>query len=213
MPRRIVDLTHKLSDGTLSYPGDPPVEFKQHGRLEEIGYNITQVSFGVHAGTHLDVPCHCIGDGCTVECVDLARCIGPAHLVRLPDKGPGSSITVEDLQADADWIVSGSRILLRTGWSKHFGTEQFYRDFPAIEAETAEWLAERGVILLGVEQPSVHPTDHLRVHRILLSSGVILVESMANLDRIEMNDFRIVVLPMNLDVVDGSPVRAVAIEE
>jgi arylformamidase len=208
-----VDLTHRLWSGAPTYPGDPPVEFRTHGRLEEVGYNITQVMFGVHSGTHLDVPCHCFGDGCTVECLDLEKCIGPAHLVHLEDKGPGSSITLQDLQADAGWFAPGGRILLHTGWSERYGTEGFYQDFPAIEPDAARWMVERGIVLLGIEQPSVHPDKHREIHEIILGSEIVLVESMANLDRIERDDFRLIVLPMNLDVLDGSPVRAVAVEE
>lgn len=84
-------------------------------------------------------------------------------------------------------------------------------DFPGLTVGAARWLAERRIALLGLEQPSTHPTDYIETHRALLGAGVVLVESLVNLHLIDRNEFWLVVLPLNLAGLDGSPVRAVAV--
>lgn len=84
-------------------------------------------------------------------------------------------------------------------------------DFPGLTVGAAQWLAERQIALLGLEQPSTHPTDYIKTHRALLGAGVVLVESLVNLHLIDRDEFWLAVLPLNLAGLDGSPVRAVAV--
>ena len=74
------------------------------------------------------------------------------------------------------------------------------------------WLTARKVKLLGVEQPSVHFRDHLLVHKSLLSTGMVIIESMVNLDQLTQDRVWLVALPLNVAKGDGAPVRAIAIE-
>jgi len=208
---RIVDLTHPIAGGMPVFPGDPPVRFDPAASAAEGGYNVTRVSFGTHAGTHVDVPQHIGGDG-TVDRLDLEACIGPAEVVDLTGKGPNSEITAADMERFSARIRPGCRLLLRTDWSKRSGEGSFFCDFPGITPDAAEWIAARSVRLLGLEQPSVHPQYHAEVHAILLNAGIVLVETMANLASLRQDGVWLVVLPLKLAGLDGSPVRAVGIE-
>ena len=74
------------------------------------------------------------------------------------------------------------------------------------------WLTARKIRLLGIEQPSIHPTHHLELHKALLSTGMALIESLANLDQLSQDRVYLVALPLAVVGLDGSPVRVIAIE-
>ena len=92
------------------------------------------------------------------------------------------------------------------------GEPDFFTEFPGLTEGAAKWLTARKVKLLGIEQPSVHAVHHVEVHKALLSYGVVLIESMVNLDLLTCDRVYIAALPINLEGLDGAPVRAIAIE-
>ena len=87
---------------------------------------------------------------------------------------------------------------------------------PRISIELARWLVERRVALIGVEPPSVADVNNKQevteVHQMLLRASVVIVEGLANLDRLESAQVQCIALPLRIDGGDGFPVRAVAIE-
>ena len=126
-------------------------------------------------------------------------------------------LTVERLGPRLEKIRQGDRLLLRTDWSRRHGTPAYRDELPRIDVALARWLVERGVVLLGVEPPSVadvnSPEELMAVHRILLEGGVVVIEGLADLDQITSEVVELIVLPLRVRDGDGSPVRAVAIEE
>jgi len=213
MARRIIDLTHTLAHGVEGYPGNYKVEIERIHNVEEGGYQVSKVTFDTHLGTHLDVPRHITAGGAGRERIDLEKLIGPAVLVDASDKADGGEIAGEDLEEARKEIGPGGRVLFRTGWQRRFGTPGFFEGFPGIAPETATWLVEQGVVLVGLETPSVHPEMHLEVHHILIDAGVVVVEALANLDRITRRRFEFLCPPLKIKDCDGSPCRAVAVEE
>lgn len=213
MARRIVDLTHVLYSGLEGYPGNYRVEVEQLHEVEKTGYQVSKITFDSHLGTHLDVPRHINVGGEGLERIELGKLIGPALVFDMTAKGDGGEILPEDFGARGEAIEPGSRILLRTGWQRHFGSPQFFEGFPGVALATARWLVTKGIVLLGVETPSVHPKDHLEVHHALIDQGVVVVEALANLDRLHQERLEIICLPLKIRDCDGSPCRVVAIEE
>jgi len=120
---------------------------------------------------------------------------------------------VETFLPHADAFDSGTRIILRTGWEKQFGKETFFTDFPYITPEAAEWIADTGIALLGMDLPTPGK-DAWGTHLPLLAPGVeiVIVEALRNLDRLP-EKFTLSAFPLNLKGIDGSPVRAIAIIE
>ena len=213
MSRRITDLTITLYHGIRGLETEPKTTMAQ------IGCNTTTLHLYSHAGTHMDAPLHFVDGGDTIDNVDLEVCIGPATVLDLTHKEPNSQIFIEDLKPHADGIKPGVRLLLRTDWSKRAEMEDYRTHMPRISAELARWLVERQVALLGVETPSVaslrkgHGAEITEVHQILLKGGVVIVECLTNLDLLESETVDLVVLPLKIRGCDGSPVRAVAIEQ
>lgn len=211
MPR-IIDLSHPISHAMPVFPGDPEVSFEQIHSITEIGYNVTRVCIGTHSGTHIDVPRHCLDDERGADSVPLDALVGWAEVLDLTDRLATSEITATDLDAFANRVEEGSRVLIKTGWSARFGGNEFFTDFPGITKDAALWLAARKVKLLGIEQPSVHAQHHLEVHKILLSTGMVLVESVANLDKVTQDRVYLIALPLRMVGLDGAPTRVIAVE-
>ena len=111
----------------------------------------------------------------------------------------------------------GERLLLRTDWSKQYGTDSYRQELPRISIELARWLVDRQVALVGVEPPSVADVNNLTeltdVHQTLLRGNVVIVEGLVNLDQIQREQVQFIALPMKVVQGDGSPVRAVVLED
>jgi arylformamidase len=206
---RIVDLTLPFG------PHNPRVQLEPLKRIEVDGWNITKVTFDSHAGTHLDAPCHQVPGGSSLDDMDLAKCIGPAFVCDLRHIAAHQDIEPEDFAPWADRIAAGSRVLYRTDWTDRFGQPGYRDGFPCPSVRCAEWLAGRGIVLLGMDTPSVGPVyrtvqEVVAVHTPLLKAGVVIVEELCNLRAVEGEAFEIVALPLRLTGGDGSPIRAVA---
>jgi len=213
VPGRIIDLTLPLQDGMPVYPGDVPVSIEPYHTIEEHGSNTSKLVLGSHAGTHLDAPWHFVADGPRLDGISLDVCVGPAAVLDFSEKGPGESIELSDLKRWERFMIEGSRVLLRTDWSRRFGEESYYVDWPVLSPEASAWLAGRSISLLGVETPSVDRRGTRGNHTALLGARVVLVEGLANLSEIKRAQIFFVALPLSLVGRDGSPVRAIGIED
>jgi len=214
MARRIVDLSFPIdgTDARGTVRLEPLKTFAEHRA------NITLVTFDTHSGTHLDAPSHQIPGAPALDRMDLGKCIGPARVIDCTAKGPYQMIDVADLEAIADRVGPGARLLFRTDWSRRWRDPDFDEGYPAFTVEAATWLTERGVALVGIDTPSVapcyRPVEFINaVHRPFLEAEVVLVENLTNLAAVRQQAVTFAALPLNLVGSDGCPVRAVAIEE
>ena len=209
--RRIIDLTLPLE------PAMRGVEIEQVHTLAADGWNAAELRLFSHCGTHMDAPRHFLPHGTTIDAQPLDSCIGRAHLIDLTPIEPRELITVAHLEPWHLKIGRGDRLLLRTDWSHRHGTDAYRDDLPRVDVELARWLVDRGVVLLGVEPPSVadvnDPEEVTSVHHVFLEGGVTVVEGLTNLDKITSETVELIVLPLRVRDGDGSPVRAVAIED
>ena len=209
MPR-FIDLTLPLTPGMRGVAVEPKFT------LERDGWNAATWHVYSHAGTHMDAPVHFGASPATIDQQPLARCLGPAWVVRIVPCAPRALLTVRDLGSIAENFTRGENLLLHTGWSQHASTAALYRDqMPRISVELAGWCVTRGVNMLGVEPPSVADVNNreevTRIHKILLGGGVTIVEGLAHLDQIEEPHVLFGAFPLPLAGGDGSPVRAFAI--
>lgn len=202
----LVDLTHTLRTGLPVYPGDPVtpeiVRLSDHG---EGGHRSSALRTGCHAGTHVDLPLHFLAGAEDLATFPVERCVGTALLLDAPAGPiPASLLDGTDL-GEAEFLV------LRTGWSRHWGGPAYYRDWPYLEPALAERLTGAGLKGVGLDSPSVDPPDDETSHRILAAGGLVNVENLAHLDRLPAGrPFRLWVLPLRLAGAEASPVRAVA---
>ena len=212
---RYIDLTLPIEEGMPVWPGDSGPECAKVRTLREDGYVLQTIRFSNHLGTHLDAPSHVVKGGMALERIPLETLIGKAVILDFTDKGKNGRITREDLHARGDVFRPGARVLLRTGWDRHYGKPFFFQDFPCLTLEAARDLAKAGVALLGMDTPSPSPIDDpdQGIHKTLLGAGMVLVEGLANLHRIRGKECDLIVLPPLFKGFSGSPCRAVALEK
>lgn len=210
---RVIDLSLPVYNEMPVYPGDPKVFFMKYRSINPDGYNLTQFLMGSHTGTHLDVPLHFVDGGQSIDKFPPESFMGEAYVVDLSYKKAEEDITPEDLAPYEDKIQPETKLLLRTDWYKVLPDRRYFKEQPRISYELALWLVEKKVSLLGLETPTINPVDNKKLHQTLLSGGIILVEALAHLDEIKKDKVFFIALPLKIVNGDGSPVRAVAIED
>lgn len=212
MARRIVDLSYPITAGMPVYPGDAEVEFVWVSEIPDAECNLTRFSMSAHAGTHVDAPYHFVSDGGTVDQLALSALTGPARVLDMGELEADTLIDVDMLAGFADRVSEGSRILLRTGWGRRFGRDDFFSHQPDITHAAAEWFVDRRIALLGIEQPSLSAREDAAIHRVVLGAGIVVIENLANLHLLSGPEVELLALPLNLAGRDGAPARVVAIE-
>ncbi|MDO6657760.1 cyclase family protein [Anaerobacillus sp. 1_MG-2023] len=211
--KKIIDLSIPVNNDTPVFPGDPKPNIYPVAEHDKDGYQVTQMNIGTHTGTHLDAPFHFQKDGDPIDQSSLMKVMGPGHVIDVTGKEPGEQITLNDVAHQIDSIVPGTIALFHTGWSKHLRTQTYF-NYPYLSVEIINTLLEKGVTTffvdaLNVDQPggSTFP-----VHEAITSNNGIIGENLCNLDQIDFENPLIIALPLKLEGLDGSPVRAVAVE-
>ncbi|CAN5377100.1 cyclase family protein [soil metagenome] len=208
---KIIDLTRTISTDM------PGVALDVARTIEKDGWNATTLHIYSHAGTHVDAPKHFGVPGKTVDEIPLTDFIGPAWMVDLEGLQPRHLIELNDLGDLIETLQEGDSLVLKTGWSKYFYNKEYFRDqLPRIGEDLANWCVSRKIKMLGVEPPSVADVNNLeevtRIHKILLSGGIRIVEGLTNLESIQNSKFLLMVMPLKISGGDGAPARAFAIE-
>lgn len=208
----IFDISLTIAPDLPIWPGDPDIELDQTESMDKGGHvNVTRMNISVHTGTHVDAPHHFLNDGRTVEQLSLEVLTGPCYVVQLPDGVEAITSEVLDrteITSDMKRVLFGTRNSHL--WSK--GEVAFQTDFVAITEDGAEWLAEHGVQLVGVDYLSVAPyEDSNPTHEILLKAGVVIVEGL-NLSKVMRGFYDLYCLPLKIAGSDGAPARTILIQ-
>ena len=168
---------------------------------------------GCHVGTHIDTPYHFLDGQPPLEQLPLEMFRGRARVIDatadLVTNSVTNSITSEVI-AGRD-LSRLDYVILRTGWERHWGTVQYYTDWPTVSTELAQGLAAAGLKGVGLDCPSSDPVDGRAAHDLFAAAGMINVENLANLAELPATDFELLVLPLKLYGTEASPVRAAAL--
>jgi arylformamidase len=210
--RNIIDLSHDITHQMAVFPADPAVGVLRHHNYLN-GYLVSQVIFGTHTGTHIDVPIHKIKGGKPVDEVPIDRFVQKAYVMDLTVLKPLEEMTRRHLEPYAAKVKGVQAVIIKTGWGEHFGTDDFFTSFPGISEEAVDWFIEKGIKLVGLESPSVNVVKHEQIHTRLLKNDIYIVESLAGVNKIAKEYVELYAVPLKLKGLDGSPVRAFAIEE
>jgi len=205
----IVDLTMAISPLTRVFPGSPQPAFIKWSTFGVHGYDSEVMHMSTHTGTHMDAPSHFAPGMASIDQVPAARLVSSAVLLRVR-KGADGTIDVADIMDEE--IMEGDAVVFATGWEKHEGAEYMTRN-PGLSQDAARYLVEKKVNAVGIDGPSIDPgfDEKFAAHNILLPAGVIVVENLGNLGRIEGKKFTLVAAPLKLAGASGSPVRALAL--
>ena len=214
---KIVDLTLTVSDKIPTFPGSPQPSFITWENIKEDGYNLELLFLSTHTGTHMDAPYHFLEKGAKIHEISLEKLVSEAALIKSKKNG-GEIITKTDIQKfekKHGKIEGFSSVIFQTGWQKNLQKKYYFTKNPGLSVSAAKYLASKKISLVGIDSPSIDVgTDHkFSVHQIFAKKGMLIVENLANLDKIKSSKFHLVVLPLKLKNATGSPVRAIAFVE
>ena len=214
---KVIDLTLTISEQIPTFPGSPQPNFINWETLEKDGYNLELLFLSSHTGTHIDAPYHFLKDGQKIHQIVTRRLVTEAILIKIR-KGANQSITKDDIQKferKYGKIDDGSTVIFHTGWQKNLKKESYFLRNPGLAVSAAKYLASKKVNLVGIDSPSIDlgKDSKFSVHHILAKSGILIVENLSNLEKINSEMFHLIVAPLKLKNATGSPVRAMALTD
>lgn len=221
--RRVVDLSHHIRDGLITYPGLPAPTITPHLTREAsrekyapgTEFALDIITMIGNTGTYLDSPFHRYEGGADLAGLDLATLVDlPAEVFHLTDVAPGGDGERRiGPEVFYDRELRGAAVLLHTGWDAHFGTPAYATGSPYLSPEGVAHLVEQGVALVGIDCLNIDDTEsggERPAHTGLLAAGIHVVEHLANLGELPPSGARFTAAPPAVEGFGTFPVRAFA---
>lgn len=213
---RFVDLSHTITDQTITYKGLPaPIICDYLSRKEseshyDVGttFQIGSIEMVGNTGTYLDAPFHRYEDGKDLSELflsDVAELNGVC--IRIPDH-----VQKIDQHYFHNRDLKNKAVIVHTGWSKHWNKDAYFEGHPFLTRDAAQYLLEQGVKLVGIDSHNIDDTgDGSRpVHSILLGANILIVEHLCQLHLVPDEDFFFSAVPVKVKGMGTMPVRAYA---
>ncbi len=212
---KVIDLTLTISENIPTFPGSPQPNFISWENIEKDGYNLELLFLSSHTGTHIDAPYHFLKKGQKIHQIVIKRLVTEAVLIKIR-KSADQAITktdIERFEKKHGIIDDGSTIIFHTGWQKNLQKKSYFLRNPGLAVSGARYLASKKINLVGIDSPSIDlgKDGKFSVHHILAKNGILIVENLANLEKIHSEKFHLIVAPLKLKNATGSPVRAMAL--
>ena len=214
---KIVDLSHPIEDGMITYTGLPGPKISDHLSREAsqghyadgTTFQIGKIEMVANTGTYIDAPFHRYADGGDLSQFVLDSVANLDGLVFGAD--PATRAISPDIFQDRD--VSGKAVLVHSGWDRHWSTAQYFEAHPILTRESAEYLKSAGAVLVGIDSLNIDDnTDGARpAHTVLLGADIPIVEHMCNLGSLPGSGFKFFAVPAPVKGMGSFPVRAFAI--
>ncbi|MET8088924.1 cyclase family protein [Micromonospora sp. NPDC005220] len=219
--RRLVELSHVISDGMTTLPGWPApritdwLTFAASRERYAPGteFHVARIDMIANTGTYLDTPAHRWAGRDDLTGVPLSRLADlPGVVVRVPS----GTRAVERLML-APYEVAGRAVLLHTGWDAHFGTERYGApEAPYLAGDAAQALADAGAALVGIDSINIDDMSPAAggvrpAHSTLLAAGIPIVEHLTGLGALPPSGFRFTAAPPMVAGMGTFPVRAFAV--
>ncbi len=208
---RLIDLSHEISDGVITYPGLPGPKVSDHMSFDDsaghyaegVEFEIKRIEMVANTGTYLDTPAHRHRDGFDLSALALDK------VAFVP------GVCVDDT-GEVPESVGGRAVLYRTGWDRHWGTARYGEGgHPHLTAETVDRLVAAGPAIVGIDSVNIDDTatGERPAHTGLLAAGIPVVEHLTGLDHLPTEGFRFFAVPVRFAGVATFPVRAFALIE
>jgi len=202
------DITLTLSDDVLLYPGDAPPHVRRLCSLED-GATVTASEFNMHChvGTHVDAPAHFVLGGKNVSDYPIAAFFGAAIVIHVSD---AQVVTAAELRSQG--IQRNQHVLLKTQNSERLGQRKFDQDHVYLARDAAEYLVSLAPLSVGFDYYSVDTSAgaELPIHR-YFAKEELLVYVCLDLRSVPAGPYSFYGLPLRLQNIEGSPVRAMLI--
>jgi len=229
MGLRLVDLSQEIFQGMSVFPMHQPTfimtnmtheENMQRTGSKTLGFSARNLLISEHGGTHCDAVWEYRKDGATIDKMPMEYFWGSAICIDLTKIPPSRSIEPRDLEkavkASGQEILKGDIVLMYTGhFDRNFGTDKWQTEYTGLSYAAAKWLAEKGVVNIGVDAPAIdYPADmDFSGHLVCGEYHITNSENMCNLNQVVNKRFLYFGLPLRIRDGSGSPIRAVALIE
>jgi arylformamidase len=214
---KLVDLSHTIEDGMITYKGLPaPIicDYLSRDRSKEFyepgtEFQIGKIEMVANTGTYIDCPFHRYADGNDLSQVELTKFANLEGIVVRVDYSKGLAI---DKTFFEKIDVKGKAVLVHTNWSKLWRTDKYFENHPFITEDGAAYLRDHEAALVGIDSHNIDDTRTKRrpVHSILLKANILICEHMCNLDQLPDKGFCFNAVPPKFKSVGTFPVRAYA---
>ncbi len=216
----LVDLSHTIRAGLVTYPGLPAPSISDHLTREasrDVYAAGTEFAIGAitmvgNTGTYIDSPFHRYADGADLAGLDLNTLVDlPAIVVHRRDVA-ARAVGADELPDDID---AGCAVLIDTGWDRHFGTAAYSVDAPFLSEAATDHLVRLGVALVGIDSVNIDDASPAAagrrpIHTALLGNGIHVVEHLTNLAALPARGARFTAVPPRVEGFGTFPVRAFA---
>jgi arylformamidase len=216
--QRLIDLSHTIEHGLITYKGLPaPIicDFLSRAQSRQhyapgTEFQIGKIEMVANTGTYLDSPFHRYENGRDLSELELSLLANLDGLLVRVDNSEKRAINGA---AFADLDVKGKAVLVHTGWDSHWRTDQYFEGHPFLTKDAAQFLAEHGAVLVGIDSYNIDDTADLSrpAHSILLGAGIPIVEHMCNFAELPHDGFKFFAVPVKIKGMGTFPVRAFAV--
>ncbi|MBL7170134.1 MAG: cyclase family protein [Candidatus Aenigmarchaeota archaeon] len=193
---KVLDLTQILYEEMDIYPGDPKFRVEKWSNIDKDGYSVHQITFGSHTGTHIDAQSHMIINGKTVDKIKPEELVGTVVVLKFDT----NQVTKKDIE---NYDIPKDSVVLITTKKNGY-----------LKKETAEYLVSKKIKLIGFHKNCIvdkEVSNEFACHKIFLKNNIPIVTGIINTDKVGDGDL-IIVAPLNIKHMDGSPCRVFAIK-
>ena len=215
MSAQLIDVSHTVEHGLVTYKGLPaPVICDYLSREESRShyapgteFYIGRIDMVANTGTYVDSPFHRFPGGADLADLPLSSLANlDALVVRLPaDAGRAVGAA-----AFAGLNLRGKAVLVDTGWSRRWRTDQYFEGHPFLTRDAAECLRDAGATLVGIDSLNIDDIDdgYRPVHTTLLAAGIPIAEHLTRLASLPAAGFKFFAVPVKVRGFGTFPVRA-----
>ena len=179
---------------------------------------MSEIWLNSHAGTHIEIPYHCLREKEDFVDYPLDKLFGPAVFLRLRDFPEGAVLELDDVKgaaAAAGGIQEGDIVLIETGYDQYFFTDaDTYLKAPYPSGEAVKWIVSHGIKIFGMDVGMIERRRNPRHdnHLLIMETGASLIENLTHLDQVKQHRAMVYCFPLAIKGADSMPIRVVAIE-
>jgi len=217
MKKRLIDLSHEIEHGMITYKGLPaPIicdflsrEDSRKHYAAGTEFNIGKIEMVANTGTYVDSPFHRFADGIDLSELPLES-LADLEGVVVRAQNLGRAIPAKVFNGI---YVKGKAVLVYTGWARHWRTDQYFEGHTFLTKDAAEFLTESGAAFVGIDTYNIDDTtDGTRpVHTTLLGNRIPICEHIRGLEDLPDSGFRFHAAPVKVKAMGTFPVRAYAV--
>lgn len=202
---KYIDLSYDIYDNMTKYPGDKDIRLKCDKKYDEDGYTSYILDTNMHGGTHVDAPMHLSNNKLFINEYEIDDFCGNAVLLDV------SSENIIDYKEEYSKVINENDIVVfYTGYSKLYGTKEYYDNHPVISEKLCSFLINKKIKMIGFDMPSPD-REQYKIHGMLLQNNIFIVENLCNLDKVIMyKNIDIMAIPLKIKA-EASLVRAIGI--